>query len=243
MKKFVKAEEGPENSVVYYDEDDNKFIRYWKRHPQETVKEASTRSWRNNNPGNIQYNDLQKKRGAIGKAGDDETGRKLAVFPDYATGRKAHELLLKGSVYINLTLNELPKKYTGVEVNKPDTAQSADYKKSIRIFTKLDMERAIRSLNDEEFETLLDAMKNHEGWREGKEEYIEVKKVLGAHLDKKRTIFEYLIGNKTSNEWISKKEAITLAETGILHAIVVHVKNKKYLRPKYHQTSFRQMVY
>lgn len=35
-----------------------------------------------------------------------------------------------------------------------------------------------------EYEQLLDAMKKHEGWREGREEYTEVKKVLGVRLSR-----------------------------------------------------------
>lgn len=61
------------------------------------------------------------------------------------------------------------------------------------------MERTIRSLNDEEYEKLLDAMKKHEGWREGKEEYIEVKKILGVHINKKHIMFEFLVGNSTAS--------------------------------------------
>ena len=56
-------------------------------------------------------------------------------------------------------------------------------------------------------------------------------------------IFECLTNNKKSNNWISKKEAITVVETGRWYVIVVDMKNKKYLRQKYHQISFRQMVY
>lgn len=45
FKKFIKAEEGEEkNSVVYYDEDGNKLIRYWKRYPDEPDDKVSTRS-------------------------------------------------------------------------------------------------------------------------------------------------------------------------------------------------------
>ncbi|MES2344919.1 MAG: hypothetical protein V4494_03150 [Chlamydiota bacterium] len=104
------------------------------------------------------------------------------------------------------------------------------------------MERTIRSLNDEEYENLLDAMKKHEGWREGREEYIEVKKVLGIHFNKKRVIFEFLVGDSMVNSWISKQEAIVLAEEGRLHAIVVHTKRGVYLRPEYHRTPFKQLI-
>lgn len=104
------------------------------------------------------------------------------------------------------------------------------------------MERTIRSLNDEEYELLLDAMKKHEGWREGKEEFVEVKKIVDIHVDKKGVIFEFLIGSSTGSIWILKKEAISLAEAGFLHAIVVHTKAGNYLRPEFHQKSFRELV-
>jgi hypothetical protein len=33
-KKWIKAEEGPENSVIYYDEDGNKLKRFWNDYGQ-----------------------------------------------------------------------------------------------------------------------------------------------------------------------------------------------------------------
>lgn len=243
-KKYVRAEEGPSNSVIYYDEDENKLIRYWKSYEGQNVNEASTRSWRNNNPGNLVIGDFARRNGAIGQAGSvSGTKCKFAVFPNYATGHQAQVRHLKeGTMYIDLTLNEFPRKYTGVKLGDPDTEEVINYRKAIRFFTKLDMERTIRSLNDEEYELLHDAMKKHEGWREGKEEFIEVKKVLGVHINRKKVIFEFLIGNNTESTWIAKKEAVALAEAGLLHAIVVHTKGEPYLRPKYHHKSFRGLV-
>ncbi len=104
------------------------------------------------------------------------------------------------------------------------------------------MDRTIRSLNEDEYEQLLDAMKKHEGWREGKEEYIEVKKILGIHFNKKRVISEFLVGNDLASSWILKSEAIALAEEGRLHAVVVHAKQGFYLRPEYHHIPFKQMI-
>ncbi len=144
-------------------------------------------------------------------------------------------------MYIDSTLNEFVRKYTGVKAGAPDTQEVIDYRKAIRFFTKFEMERTIRSLNDDEYEKLLDAMKKHEGWREGKEEIIEVKKILGVHV-KKKVIFEFLVGNVIENKWIPKQEAILLAEEGNLHAIVIHGKNSKYLRPKYHGRPFKDMI-
>lgn len=243
-KKFIKAEEGPKNSVIYYDEDGNKLIRYWKRYEDEPIDQASTRSWRNNNPGNHVIGDFAKQNGAIGHAGSvPGTKSKFAIYPDYATGRKAQAKRLKeGNLYIDFTLNEFLRKYTGIEPGKPDTQEVINYRKALRFFTKFDMERTIRSLNNEEYEKLLDAMKKHEGWREGKEEYIEVKKILGIHLNKKRVIFEFLVGDSNENTWISKQDAIALTEEGRLHAIVVHGKNGAYLRPEYHRIRFKDMI-
>jgi hypothetical protein len=247
MKKFVRAEEGPSNSVIYFDEEGNKLIRYWKSYPEQPVDQASTRSWRNNNPGNHSLGPFARSNGAIGGAGKIPNKKnrdlKFAVYPDYDTGRKAQALRLKeGNMYIDLTLNEFVRKYTGVEPDEPDTQEVINYRKAIKFFTKLDMERTIRSLNDAEYELLLDAMKKHEGWREGKEEFIEVKNVLGVHINRKKVIFEFLVGNSVESAWISKKEAVALAEAGLLHAIVVHTKGESYLRPKYHHKSFRELA-
>ncbi|MBA2727298.1 MAG: hypothetical protein H0U49_03890 [Parachlamydiaceae bacterium] len=159
-----------------------------------------------------------RKNGAIGAAGKIPNKKnldiKFAVYPDYETGRKAQALRLKeGKRYIDSTLNEFLRTYTGVEKGTSDTEEVINYRKSIKFFTKFDMDRTIRSLNDEEYEKLLDAMKKHEGWREGREEYIEVKNVLGVHLNKKHVVSEFLVGNSSGSEWISKKDAIALAQT------------------------------
>jgi len=241
--KYIKAEEGPKNSVVYYDEEGNKLIRYWKRNDDESGDQASTRSWRNNNPGNHVIGDFARRNGAIGQAGSiPGTKLKFAVYSDYATGRKAQAKRLKeGSLYIDLTLNQFVRKYTGVAPKDPDTEEVINYRRAIRLITKFDMDRTIRSLNDEEYEKLLDAMKRHEGWREGKEEYIEVKKVLGIHFNKKRIISELLVGNSIASMWISKQEVIDLVEAGKLHAVIVRSKNCVYLRPEYHKPPFKEL--
>lgn len=244
IMKFIKAEEGPKNSVINCDEEGNKLIRHWKRYEDEPVDQASTRSCRNNNPGNHVIGDFAKRNGAIGHAGSvPGTKSKFAVYPDYVTGRKAQARRLKeGSMYIDLTLNDFVRKYTGVKPGVPDTQEVINYRKAIRFFAKFDMDRTIRSLNDEEYEKLLDAMKKHEGWREGREEYIEMKKILGIHFSKKRVITEFLVGDSKASVWISKQQAIALAEEGRLQAIVVHTKLGVYLRPEYHGMPFKQMI-
>lgn len=247
--KWIKGEEGPEkNSVIYTDQDGNQLVRFWKAYEEQPATEASTRSWRNNNPGNHAIGDFARKNGAIGFAGKipNEEGKEFwfAVYPDYETGRKAQALRLKeGTMYIDSTLNAFVRTYLGIKKGLPDTQAVLDYRKAIKFFTKFDMERTIRSLNDEEYIQLLDAMKKHEGWREGREEYIptKMKKVLGVRM-KRHVITEFLVGNLAESAWITKKEAIALAEAGKLIATVVHTKGEPYLRPKTHQQSFREMV-
>ena len=243
---WIKAEDGPDNSVVYYDKEGNKLIRHWKSHKGQPVNQASTRSWRNNNPGNLALGPFARKNGAIGGAGKipnkEKRDIKFAVFPDYAAGRKAQAIRLKeGTMYIDLTLNQFVRTYTGVKEGVPDTEEVVNYRKAIKFFTKFDMKRTIRSLNAQEYEQLLDAMKKHEGWREGREEFIEVKKVVAVRFGKNHSIAEFLIGDSSESIWISKKEAVALAKAGLLLATVVHAKHQTYLRPKYHQVPFRQL--
>lgn len=65
--KWIKGEEGPEKkSVIYTDTDGNQLIRFWKAYEGQPDYEASTRSWRNNNPGNHAIGDFARKKGAIG---------------------------------------------------------------------------------------------------------------------------------------------------------------------------------
>ncbi len=248
FKKYVKAEEGEEkNSVVYFDADGNKLIRYWKRYPDEPDDKVSTRSWRNNNPGNLIIGPFARRNGAIGEAGRPPNSKpsapKFAVFPDYETGRKAQAKRLKeGDMYIDLTLEDLPKKYVGVKFSDPDTKEVVDYRNAIRKFTQLDMKRTIRSLNDTEYEQLLDAMKRHEGWRDGLEVPVFVQKVFSVHVNKKRVISEFLVGDAETKRWVSKSSAVALANQGRLHAIVVHIKTGAYLRPEHHCTPFKELI-
>src|SRR5438477_13045133 len=115
-KKFVRAEEGkpPGISVIYYDTDGNMTIRYHDKNGK-----TGSIAWRNNNPGNLAWGSgvHAKKTGCMGKA------RGRPVFPDYETGKQSMRLLLKEDFYQRLTLNQLPKKYTGVPIEAPDTEE------------------------------------------------------------------------------------------------------------------------
>lgn len=234
-KIFVRAEEGkpPGISVVYYDSEGHMTIRYHDKNG----KKGSI-AWRNNNPGNLAWGSgvHARKTGCIGKA------RGRPVFPDYETGKQSMRLLLKEDFYQRLTLNQLPKKYTGVPIEAPDTEEVEIYRRAIRIQTKFDMERTVRSLSEEEYEKLLKAMETHEGWEVGHEEFKEVEKITGTRMNKKRVISEYLVRGMKGERWLLKDVAIAMAEDGCLHAIVVHAKTGAYLRPEYGSKSFKELL-
>ena len=70
------------------------------------TKFGGHRNWRNNNPGNLEYNDYTKGLGAVG--GDD----RFAIFPSMDAGYKAQgHMLTKGKNYKNLTLSDAIKRY------------------------------------------------------------------------------------------------------------------------------------
>jgi hypothetical protein len=234
-KTFIKAEEGkpPEISVVYYDTDGNQTIRYHNKNGK-----IGSHAWRNNNPGNLAWGtgDHARKTGCIGKA----KGR--PVFPDYTTGKQSMRLLLKEDFYSKLTLDELPRKYTGVKPGTPDTQEVINYRTAIRVSTKFDMKRTVQSLNAEEYEKLLKAMETHEGWKEGYEEFKEIKKVVGVRTNKKRVISEYLIKDREHEQWCLRDSVILMAEQGLLHAVVVHAQRGTYLRAEHGATAFKELV-
>ena len=77
-----------------------------------------------------------------------------------------------------------------------------------------------------------------ENWEKGKEDFID-KCYISAVRKKHGVITEYLIKQNKISEWVSKKEALKLAEEGRLHAVVVHPKKRQaYLRPEFGSKSF-----
>jgi hypothetical protein len=227
---FIRAQVGPSNSgdsksmftVHYYDEKGNM-----------TIRSGGTRTWRCNNPGNLVASSysMSAKRRAIGQAGDDKIT--YAVYPDYQTGREALVVMLKGSIYSPLTLRAGIKRYDSSNPN---------YINIIVSKTGFDAERRINSLTDAEFEKFCRAIEETEKWEVGREDYIERWYITGVHM-KKGVIQEYCIRRNAKDVWISKCEAIELAQKWRIRAIVVHSsKGNSYLRPEYHGKRFRQMA-
>lgn len=245
--KWIKAEKGEGISIVYYDKEGNKMVR--RKDPTSGSLKGS-KAWRHNNPGNLVYGSHTKQHGAIGSASYttiNEKGKEqkhnFAIFPSYEAGRAAMFALLKEPKFAKLNLELLPRKYTGVEDGAPDTKEVIAYRDFLRKSTKLDMTRTIQSLSDDEYNTLIKKMENYEGWHpwpEG-EDYIPIQKVIGIKISNRR-ITNYLVLNISEKKWISREEAISLAENQKLRAVVVHNKKHTYLRPFPHDPPFRDMI-
>lgn len=244
---WITAEKGDGLSIVYRDKEGNKMTR--RKDPTHKSLKGS-KAWRHNNPGNLVIGPHARQHGAIGSAEYteiDEKGKKkkyvFAIFPSYESGHAAMYDLLKEPRFSKLSLNELPRKYTGVDEGEPDTKEAIAYREFLRISTKFDMNRTLQSLTEDEFKILIKKMENYEGWHpwEEGEKYEPIQKVIGVKLCKNR-ITDYLILDGTKKQWVSQIEAIKLAEMGKLRAVVVHNGKNVYLRAYPHETSFMEMV-
>jgi hypothetical protein len=247
--KWVKGEKGEGLSIVYFDKEGNKLIR--RKDPTPKSLKGS-KAWRHNNPGNLAMGPHARQHGAIGSASYktlDEEGKEreynFAIFPSREIGHAAMVALLKEDRYLQLTLEALPRKYTGVKDGKPDTKEAIAYRDFLKKATKFDMSRTIQSLDDTEFNTLIKKMQNYEGWHpwpwpDG-EDYTPIEKVGGVKMSHHR-ITDYLIVNPAEKRWVTREEAIRLAEKKLLRAVVVHSKKHIYLRPFPHETPYRMLI-
>lgn len=121
-----------------------------------SVPAEGSRSFRNNNPGNIKFNpDLNN--GAVGK---DKDG--FAIFPSREVGDKAHRTLLQGKNYRDLSISDAIARYAPAADNNDVSA----YSKAIAS-TGLDVRKKISDLSPAEFDTLVSGMQKHEGWYSG----------------------------------------------------------------------------
>lgn len=227
---FVKAQVGPPN---YGDPKSMFTVQYFDSQGNMTIRSGGKRAWRCNNPGNLiasSYSTSVKRR-SIGRAGDG--ANEYAVYPDYETGHEALVVMLKGGVYSPRTLRVAMEKYDSTNPRYIDIIVSK---------TGLDPERTIKSLNDKEFEKFWRAIEETEKWEVGREDFIERWYITSVHM-KRGIIQEYCISKNGIETWLSKQEAIALAQEWRIHATVVHRSNGSlYLRPEYHGKRFREMV-
>ncbi len=121
--------------------------------------QGGTRSWRNNNPGNLKYGKFAAGMGATGR---DDKG--FAVFPSYEAGRKAQEQLLFGSdAYRNLSIADAIRKYApGSDGNDP-----AGYAAQMARAAGVGVGTRLSDLTPDQRRKFLDAQQAKEGWKVG----------------------------------------------------------------------------
>lgn len=209
MPKFVRAEKGPYDSVLYFDERGERYV----------AREGS-RNYRNNNPGNLVPGKISKRNGQIGVVG------KFAVFPDFETGKRAMADSLKNT-YGNQGLKQMIESYAPRHENDTD-----GYLRHLRRRTGVKDEKKIRDFNAAEFEALVTAILKMEGSedpvltraRSGKKEILRVRK------DKKGVITHYEVAELG---WLSKAEAIGFARAGEIDVVIATSKSgRPFLRTR-----------
>ncbi len=115
--------------------------------------DKGSRSWRNNNPGNIEYGNFAKSQGAIGSDG------RFAIFPTEQAGTQAHVALLSKPRYLGQTLAK------AVETWAPGFENNVKaYVGSVSKALGVDPNTPMSQIN---LDAMSAAMRRHEGWRPG----------------------------------------------------------------------------
>lgn len=194
------------SAVVYIADDGSKVLR-----------EGGSRSWRNNNPGNIRYTQFARNQGAIGTAGS------FAVFADVDSGRAALLSLLTGPTYISLTISAAISRYA-----PPNENDTANYERLITRLTGLNVTRVLSALAADELRQVASAIETIEGYVVGTESV--VRRISAVRSDGDRLIGFLLHGD---SGFISLEAAIRLANAGVIDAVVVRPSSgRAYLRSR-----------
>ncbi|EAQ7367093.1 hypothetical protein D5J31_23905, partial [Salmonella enterica] len=176
-----------ETKILYYTSD-NRVLK----------RTGGTRSWRLNNPGNIDFagtTNIQK--GRIGKAfipgqkkndGAKFPDHYAAVFESYEAGCKAQVDLLRRK-YRFFTISQMTKKYAPDEDNNDSEA----YAKELLSVTGVSPTTTFENMTDEEIEKIAYTMRVKEGFYNTNipytEEWLETTNILVS--DGKRSITNY----------------------------------------------------
>ncbi|BET96540.1 hypothetical protein [Xenorhabdus taiwanensis] len=146
------------------------------------IKEGGSRSYRNNNPGNVTWGKYARSMGAIGH--DEEVaGHTMAIFPDVETGRNAkRKLIFDDNLYKNLYLNKAIEKYAPeFDKNGKRINNTPQYIRNV-LAAVGGINKKMSEYNTEEQNRILDAMRNTEGWKEGKTTFIPKNPTLASNM-------------------------------------------------------------
>jgi hypothetical protein len=128
----------------------------------EDVRSGGTRSWRNNNPGNIGAGRFSRSQGSIGAAGGANNNR-FAVFADYGAGRQAQLNLLRRSDYQGMGVDAAIARWAPPEDGNPTAAYQAYVRNALGVTGDV----KLSDLTEAQLNGLADALQRFEGWREG----------------------------------------------------------------------------
>jgi hypothetical protein len=207
-EKYIKAKEGPNHITIYYTSDNSLMI-----------KSGGSWAWRNNNPGNLRKGIYSAKNGRIGFSGG------FAVFPSVELGDIALRDLLKNG-HQHSSLQGMIRAYAPPK----DKNKTAKYLKFL--LSKLGIKNPktmVRDLSQDQFENLVKAIKQFEGWEIGKVNLpLRITKIMKD--EKKKTIVAYYV---TKLGWVLKDQAIVLAEEYKIDAVIsTSPRGNLYLRTR-----------
>jgi hypothetical protein len=211
---FIRAKQTGKQSVTYWNEDGSNVTHY-----------GGNWTWRNQNPGNIGAGAWANRHGAIGKAGG------FAVFPSYEVGRVAIFDLLQGPDFREKAIWDAIPRYAPASENDVKW-----YRNLVKQVTGLDLQKKIRDLSKKELEALVGAIERAEGkFKPGKVIKTPAKKKISSvRKNKKGTIIGYFVDGLG---WLSKPQAIRLARSGKLDAVVAHSRSGTlYLKTRHDHT-------
>lgn len=121
-------------------------------------------NWRSNNPGNIEYGPFAVGQGALG-SGAVPPGRQrgFAIFPTYAAGQRAREVLqFESAGYKDLTIAEAIAKYAPSFENDVGA-----YVQAVTSAAGVSPDTKMSDLTPQQRAAFLAAQQEHEGWVEG----------------------------------------------------------------------------
>lgn len=135
-----------------------KAVMYTDSGGRAVMREGGSRSWRNNNPGNIIRSAFAETAGAIGDDGS------FAIFPSEKVGLEAIVSLLRTVKYRELSLEGAIFRYA-----PPSENDSAGYAAFVSAQTGIDRAAAIASLTVIQLRAIAKAIRTMEGWTVGSE--------------------------------------------------------------------------
>ncbi|HHN8385652.1 TPA: hypothetical protein ACRRWX_001249 [Morganella morganii] len=209
--------------------------RVFKTQDGDVKREGGSRSWRNNNPGNVEYGDFAKKFGAIGTDG------RFAIFPTEEAGRKAKEYLIfesnggrqlstkgdygAGLGYKDKTLSQMLTAYAPKEENITN-----GYIKSV--LSAVGVEKRMGDYTSEERAVILEAMKKVEGWDAGDETRAGHPKIDAGRLLANLTSFNQQISQPLTpnampgiQQTMANSEALQSSSKSVTYNIDSKVEN------------------